>query len=105
MEKGSRITEMYAFVCLDEKENVEGIPAIEGPFADGKNVLMPLVAADKERMMAILDLAQKMVNKSGKSMRLVRFHQSETLDILTPALIKVPPIEEEPPEVELPPPT
>jgi hypothetical protein len=90
MKRGDRITEMYAFVCLDPAEDVEGIPAIEGPFLDGKEVMMPLVAADKERLMSIMELAKRLVAQSGKSMRLVRFHQAETLEYFTPPSSETP---------------
>jgi hypothetical protein len=79
-----RIEGLYAFICYDAKEDSEGLPAIEGPFADGQNVLMPLVAADRERMEAILPLARNLVARTKKPMKLVLFSNMEVLEEIKP---------------------
>lgn len=75
-----RIEGLYAIICYDAKEDSEGLPAIEGPFADGHNVLMPLIAADEERMKSILPLARNLAAQSKKPMKLVYFTGMQVLE-------------------------
>jgi hypothetical protein len=82
MNRGDRITEMYAFICLDEKDDAEGIPAIEGPFVDGKNTFMPLVAADRERVDALMPMVREMAKETKRNIRLVKFSTMETIEQL-----------------------
>lgn len=84
MATGIRITEIYAFIAIDPRDDNEGIPAISGPWQDGQEVMMPLVGADRERIISLLSLAQDLCTRSGKPMRLVRFSQMEILETLKP---------------------
>lgn len=75
-----RITELYAYLSVDEKDGNEGvIGAPIGPVA-----CMPLIAADKERLKILGPIAQSVANRFEKSIRLVRFTKREEVGFITP---------------------
>jgi hypothetical protein len=86
MRRGDRITEVYAYICLDQADDCEGIPAFAGPHPNDPNatMFMPMVGADRERMLALLPMARQMVKVTGKKMRVVRFTHIEEIEEVAP---------------------
>ncbi len=85
MRRGDRITEMIAYICMDEADDCEGIPALSGPHPTDPDAQMfiPMVGADRERMMSLLPAARSMVKATGKKIRIVRFTHMEELGEVT----------------------
>ena len=65
-----RIDQVWLFVSLDETgEGVCAAPIL------GAGSLVPLIAADEERMKALIPWAKKLAEMSGKQVKLVKFSQ------------------------------
>jgi hypothetical protein len=74
-----RVTEMYAFVMSDTEPDDEGIPAIPlGP------LMMPMTGADMNRVASLMPHAQKIANRSGKQLRIMRFTGIEKIGEINP---------------------
>ena len=73
-----RITEVYAFICLDE-DGTEGIPAFAAP----GGVVMPMLCADKARVDSLRQLARDVV-RTGRKVELVRFSVREHVEDIEP---------------------
>ena len=74
-----RIDAIYAILSVDD--GGEGVVA--APIYDGF-LSVPLIAADTERLKDILPVARIIASKSGKRMRLVRFHAREEIEVIEP---------------------
>jgi hypothetical protein len=82
MRRGDRVTEMFAFLTVDPDDDCEGIPTatLTDPMT-GDPIMMPLIAADKDRVDSLRGLARIVkLKKAGIKMRLVRFTMIETLE-------------------------
>ena len=74
-----RVDTMYAF--LVENEDGEGIPAFLHPET---GMMMPMVAADKERVEQLRPMAQMMANHHGKTFRLTHFTTRTDVEVIEP---------------------
>lgn len=71
------IEEMFAFVAQDEDgEGGEGIMACE-MILQGERVMMPLVGADKKRIVSLVPFAENIKTQTGKDYKIIRFHSKE----------------------------
>lgn len=77
---GNVITELYAYVVLDDGDGNEGVPAVEMP--DGK--IMPLMGADMPRVQSIRQLAQQAANLANAPIRLMRSTGLEVIETIEP---------------------
>lgn len=77
-----RITEMYAFVAIDDLDDPtdEGICAFKGD--DGS--WNPMVGADMHRVESYRDLAQVIANVTGQEIKILRFVVREEIGTITP---------------------
>lgn len=71
-----KITEMWAFVSVDEAGN-EGIIG----FKNG-DTWMPLVGADSARIAELRPIANKMARYTGMTIKLIKFTQREDIETL-----------------------
>lgn len=74
-----KITEVYCFVSVDE--NGEGIIG-ETMKIQGKEVFMPFVCADKDRMESLKPFAARIHIETGKKIKLIRLSNREELEIM-----------------------
>lgn len=74
-----RIEQMYAFVVEDERDNMEGIPAIMS-----KTGALPMVGADMERVEDLRPAAEKMAKHLGKPITLLRFEVRTEVEVIEP---------------------
>ena len=72
-----KIEEMYALIATSEEG--EGLTGMQVG-----NMMMPMVAADKERVDSLRQAAQHISNVSGKEIKLVRFSLREELEVIKP---------------------
>lgn len=72
------INELYAFIGTDG-QGQEGIVSAEG-IIDGRRTMLPLVGADRERMLSYRPLAVSATQQTGQPIRLVRFSTREELE-------------------------
>lgn len=75
---GTRIKELWAYLAIDPKDDVEGLTAWRSPNGEW----MPLVGADQDRMKSLRTKAEDIARQSGHTIRLVRFKQMEVLEII-----------------------
>ena len=71
-----RIDELWAFVSVDE-DGDEGICAFSPP---GSQLMMTMVAADKNRVESLKPIAKDLAKKAKMTIRLVRFFDKEILE-------------------------
>jgi hypothetical protein len=69
-----KIDEMYVFVA--ENEEGEGIMGSE-MVLEGQLVMMPLVGADRARIISLIPFAENIKKVTGKDYRILRFHTKE----------------------------
>lgn len=83
MRRGDRVTEMYAFLTIDPTSDCEGIPSfsMRDPI-NGQVMMMPLVAADKDRVDSMRSMAIHLAKVGNAKLRLVKFSKIETLEEL-----------------------
>lgn len=74
-----KIEYIWVYIAEDAGPDDEGIPAFR--FED---TMYPLLAADQDRLDSIGKMAQDICNKTGKTLRLVRFSQRQDLETLRP---------------------
>lgn len=79
MGSGHVITELFAFIA-EEREGDEGVVAT--PVGDDDNI--PLVAADRTRMEALIPFAQAIANQSGMSIKVIRLSQRTDEQVIEP---------------------
>lgn len=72
-----RIDKLYAYIASDEEG--EGLA---GMLMGG--TMMPLVGADKERMLSLLPRAQEIATASGKEIKLVEFSVRREMQTIRP---------------------
>lgn len=77
MKPGFRITEMWAFTCI--KDNEEVIPGV----ISGKGLLL-MIATDMERVNALRPMVDEMVRTTGRTVTLKKFSAMETVEELAP---------------------
>jgi hypothetical protein len=73
-----RIDEVWLFVSMDETEGVCAAPVM------GAGSLIPLIAADEERMKALIPWAKKLAELSGKQVKLIKLSQRSELMTIQP---------------------
>lgn len=76
---GFKITSIQAFVAVDPVDGDEGIMAFQGPSGP-----MPMIAADPERLANLRPFAEATALAMGIEVRLIRFDQRTTVEILNP---------------------
>jgi hypothetical protein len=74
-----KITEMYAFVSVDESG--EGVVGMTMP-VNGRETFMPFVCADKKRMESLKPIAKKIAQDSGKTIKLIKLSNRKELETL-----------------------
>lgn len=74
-----KITEIYAFVSVDE--GGEGIIGETMPVG-GREIFMPFICADKDRLEQIRPFAERIHKETGKKIRLIKLTNREELEIL-----------------------
>lgn len=72
-----RIDRMYAYIASDAEG--EGLPAMTMG-----NTLMPMVGADKERMLSLLPRVQEIASASGAEITLVEFSVRREIQKILP---------------------
>lgn len=72
-----KIEKLYCFIS--DNQDGEGITAFYA-----KDTWMPMVAADKQRVDTLMDLAQEMSDTSGKTITLCEFSVRTELKVITP---------------------
>jgi hypothetical protein len=75
---GFRIESVYAFVSVHDDDD-EGIVA-----ATIGGVMLPLIAADAERLEALRPFAVRAARASGRPVRLVRFDRRTDVEVVEP---------------------
>lgn len=81
MRRGDRVTEMYAFLTIDPRDDCEGVPSFSLPDPiNGGSMMMPLIAADKDRVTSLRTMALRIAKQGNCKLRLVRFSKVETLE-------------------------
>ena len=75
--RGDRVTEVYAWLAIDPRDNCEGIVA--GTMDD---TWVPLIGADRERIESYRSIAERAGRLSSQTIKLVRFTQREELKVL-----------------------
>lgn len=76
-----KITEIYAFVSIDE--GGEGVIGQTIPMG-GREVFMPFVCADKDRMESLRPLALNIAKMGNKRVKLIKLTQREELEVYEP---------------------
>lgn len=74
-----KVDELWAWVSVDPEDQNEGIIAFESPMGP-----MPMVGADRERMMSMKKFAEQTAQKSGIEVKLLRFTKRNEIEILKP---------------------
>lgn len=77
MIRGARIDEIFAYTCIDEQDDVEGIVSAMSPMG-----MVPLVGADIERMLSYKPAAQAAAEATGQTIKLVRFTSRQEIEEL-----------------------
>jgi hypothetical protein len=76
-----RIDRLYAYIVVDETDNMEGLPA----FADPRTGMwMPMVGADEARMASLLEIAQDTADDTGKEIVYCVFERRVEIGRITP---------------------
>lgn len=76
-----KITTMFAFLAV--QEGTEGLVA----FGDSPVAMMPLVGADMNRAESLLPVVQAISNRTGQSIRLVKFTTREEMQVISPGAV------------------
>ena len=72
-----KIDELYAFIAIDnEGEGLTGMQV--------GNMMMPMVAANKERVDSLRQTAQHISNSTGREIKLIKFSLREELEVIKP---------------------
>lgn len=79
MGSGHVIEELFAFIA-EEAEGDEGVVAV--PVGDNDQV--PLVAADRARMEALIPTAQAIASQSGIAIKIIRLSQRTDEQVIEP---------------------
>lgn len=74
-----RIDSLWAVLSVDA--GGEGLCA--APLAPGM-LSVPLIAADEARLESILLIAREIAKRTGKTVRVVRFHAREEIEVIAP---------------------
>lgn len=77
MTPGFKIESIHAYVAVDPEDGDEGIMAFGSALG-----MMPMIAADKHRLDELRPTAEAMAKQLGIEVRLVRFDQRTTVEIL-----------------------
>lgn len=72
------ITEIWAFIAVDD-DGDEGLTSFQQ-----NNKLIPMIAADEDRVAIYMPIAKAMAKKSGKKVRLVKFTMREDVEVIEP---------------------
>ena len=76
-----KITEMYAFLAVDETDGDEGVIGMTRT-VEGRDVFMPFVCADKDRVDSLRMHAEKIGKQANAKIKLVKFAQREDLEVI-----------------------
>lgn len=74
-----KVDELWAWVSVDPTDQNEGVIAFNSPVGP-----MPMVGADRERMMSMRKFAEQTVQKSGIEVKLLRFTKRSEIEVLKP---------------------
>lgn len=74
----SKVTEVYAFLAVDT-DGAEGVPA-----AELGDMVMPLIAADADRLESLRPMAQSLASSYGMKITVVRFTNREDVETIHP---------------------
>lgn len=77
MIRGARISEIFAYTCIDPEDDVEGIVSAMSPMG-----MVPLVGADIERMLSYKPAAEEAARATGQEIKLVRFTSRQEIETL-----------------------
>lgn len=77
---GFSIDRMWAFLAVGD-DGDEGVVATSGAMP---GVMLPLVAADQERLGALRPVAAEIAKMTGRAIRLVRFDQRTEVEVFGP---------------------
>jgi len=77
-----KITELWAYVAVDEKDNCEGIVSAYVPNIPGANAsgIMPLICADKARLKSCRPIAIHIAKQSKTKIKVLKFTQREEIE-------------------------
>ena len=74
-----KVNEMWVWVSVDSEDQNEGVIAFDSPMGP-----MPMVGADKDRMMSLRHLAEQTAKKSGIEVKLLRFSERVEIEVIRP---------------------
>ena len=74
-----KIEQIYAFIAEDEDEDDEGVVA-----TDVMGMMMPLIAADRDRVDSLRQIAADIVVKTNKPIKLVVFTNRADVEQIFP---------------------
>lgn len=80
MVSGHRITELWAWITLDDGDGDEGIPAFMGP----NNTAMPLIGSDHNRIESLRPVAEEVAAMSRHAVELRHFTVMTVEDTIPP---------------------
>lgn len=76
-----KIEEIFAYIAVDNEPEDEGVVAAAiGPMG----IMMPLIGANVARVDSIREMARKIANDSGKTIRLCKFSVREIVEVIEP---------------------
>jgi len=75
-----QIEQIYAFITVDPEDDTEGIAGFLAP----NNVMMPLIGADMARIHSLREMAEKISNERGVTLRLCIFKERIELETIEP---------------------
>lgn len=75
-----RIQSVYLFVSVDREDGNEGVCAVEI-----SGTLMPLIAADEQRLAILRPVAAEIARISGMEIRLIRLTERADLETFGPS--------------------
>ncbi len=71
-----KINEIWAYITVDPKDGDEGIPA----FSTSSGMMLPMVCADKRRVISLIPAAEAIAKANGVKIKLVRFYGMEVIE-------------------------
>lgn len=74
-----KINELWAWVSVDAEDQNEGIITLGSPMGP-----LPMIGADKDRMLSMRQLASQAAKNSGIQVKLIRFTTREDIETLSP---------------------
>jgi hypothetical protein len=72
-----KVNEIWAYLSVDPTDGNEGV--IAAPIG---SLTMPLIGADKERMISLKPIAEELAKRSGIEIKLVKFSRREVVETI-----------------------